>query len=251
MELGKDPRDGEHTNAGATAEPGAGVRSPYGTAELPAVWGQPDPASAAGAPPEPAPEVPNYPPTTPFPAMHAAPAPGSPYAATAVPPGGAQAPGGYEPMPPFPTGGNQGYGYPPNPHGYNPYGPYAPQPATMPASVKAARVVSFLFGGLGLVIVVAVSALGDAYAAGVAVGGFAVPILLAGFAFGFGSGGNGIRVTAIVLAVITMLMGLGGAASQSPPGPLGLIVGLAVLILLCQSSASAWFKRPRDAEPVG
>ncbi|MGX1807634.1 hypothetical protein ACWIGI_18100 [Nocardia sp. NPDC055321] len=244
MELGKDPRDGEHTNAGATADHAPGRRSPHGTAELPAVWGQPAPAAAA--PPPASEQTPNYPPTTPFPALGNAPAASSTPTQGAYPPPPA---GGYDPMPPFPAGGDAGYDYPPNPHGYNPYGPYTPV-TVMPSAVKAARVIAFLFGGLGIAVIVAATTLGNAYLAGAAVGGFFAPIVLAGLAFAYGSGGNGLRVTSIVFAVITAFMGLGGAASQSPPGPLGFIVGVALVILLSGRNASAWFKRPRDTTPA-
>ncbi|MFF2556304.1 hypothetical protein ACFVUS_35205 [Nocardia sp. NPDC058058] len=230
-----------------------------------APWGEPVPAPVGDYPPTaalpesvPTPAAPaaplNYPPTAAMPPMP--PYGGQPYGGQ---PYGGQPYGGQ------PQGGGYPQGYPqgPNPYGHNAYGQhpypqypgnvqypgygqYPAMPMEMPQSVKAARVIAFLFGGLGLVLTFMTGAIVGAEAAGAATVGYFFAIVLAGFAFGFRSGGNGIRVTAIVLASIELLIGAGGMAAQTPPGVLGFGASLAVVILLCQKSAVAWFKRPSE-----
>ncbi|MFD6159937.1 hypothetical protein ACFWF7_43455 [Nocardia sp. NPDC060256] len=136
--------------------------------------------------------------------------------------------------------------YPPNPYGGNPYGQFPPPLTTMPGSVRAAQVVSIIFGALGILLVVVAMALGRYELAGGLIAGFLFAIIIAGFALAFGSAGNGVRTTVIVLASIEALFGLAGIGAQLPPGLLGLIVGVTVIITLSRASAGAWFKRPRE-----
>lgn len=214
-------------NAGADDNSG-------GTANTP--WGEPIPAPTGTYPPtaelpraEPAPTT--HPPTAPFPQAFD---PNVPF-----PP--------MPPAPPIPPYGSEPQaGYPqPNPYGYNAYGQYPVGPVTMPGSVKAARVIAFIFGGLGVALIVLAAALGNPELAGALTAGFLLPVIMAGCAFTFGGAGNGIRVTVITLAGIEMFFGLGGAVSRTPPGILGFGAGLALVILLCQKSSAAWFKRAR------
>ncbi|WP_246124517.1 hypothetical protein [Nocardia bhagyanarayanae] len=85
----------------------------------------------------------------------------------------------------------------------------------------------------------------DPELAGQLMAGFLLLFVIAGCTLGFGRGGNVLRVTVIVLASIQGLCGLGATAAQLPPGLLGTIVGITIVILLSQKSSGAWFKRPR------
>lgn len=67
----------------------------------------------------------------------------------------------------------------------------------------------------------------------------------AGFAFRFGDAGNGVRVTCIVLMSVEMLITIGNVSRGGSGGLLGLGAAIAVVVLLSQGAAAAWFKRPR------
>ncbi|MEV0111632.1 hypothetical protein AB0H77_00050 [Streptomyces sp. NPDC050844] len=130
-----------------------------------------------------------------------------------------------------------GYGY-----GYG-YGPVAPQ--KMPGVVRAAQIVLWVLGGLlvlgsiGLIFTV------NPETAGAALGVNVCLLVSAGMAFRYGTVGNGIRVTCIVLMSVQIAMALGGAANGNPAGLLPLLGAIAVVVLLSQGVAGAWFKRPR------
>ncbi|MFI6170613.1 hypothetical protein ACIBCN_27780 [Nocardia sp. NPDC051052] len=164
--------------------------------------------------------------------------------------------GGYEPYSAVPQGGYPPYpgppqgGYPPNPYGGNAYGQFQPPMTKMPGSVRAAQVVSIIFATLGIVLIVVALGLGRPELAGGLMFGFLFAIIMAGFTLTFGYAENGTRTTVIVLASIEGLVGLGGMGAQQPPGLLGCIVGLTVVITLSRASASAWFKRPRGYAEV-
>ncbi|MFD7844731.1 hypothetical protein ACFV4K_17560 [Nocardia sp. NPDC059764] len=166
------------------------------------------------------------------------------------------------PMPPpppqgqFPYGATPRYGTTPQygfapygqatgPYGYDPYGQFPRFPATMPGSVRAAQVISSIFGGLGLALTVLAGVIAGAGAAGAMCFGYLFSMILALVAIGFRNGGSGTRTTALVLASIEMVIGLGGMGAKQPPGALGLIASLVIVILLAQSGSAAWFKRPR------
>ena len=86
---------------------------------------------------------------------------------------------------------------------------------------------------------------GDPETGGAALGVNICLLVAAGFAFRFGSAGNGIRVTCIVLMSVQIVLGLGGLAAGNPGGLLPLLGSIAMVILLSQGTAGAWFKRPR------
>ncbi|GGK39178.1 hypothetical protein [Nocardia camponoti] len=123
------------------------------------------------------------------------------------------------------------------------YGPAVP--TSMPGTVRAAQVISLIAGALGIVLIIAIGAVGGGEAAGRAVAGFIPFVVLAGLACAYGSGGPATRGWAIGIGALECLCGLGGAASQQAPGLMGLIVGATVLLLLSQRSAATWFRRPR------
>ncbi|WP_306334194.1 hypothetical protein [Streptomyces sp. KL118A] len=131
------------------------------------------------------------------------------------------------------------YGYG---HGYG-QGPMAPQ--QMPGVVRAAQIVIWVLAGLTVLGSIALIALSNPETAGAALGVNICLLVAAGMAFRFGTAGHGIRVTCIVLMSVQILFGLGGAASGNPGGLLPLLGAIATVILLSQSIAGAWFKRPR------
>ncbi|APA99916.1 hypothetical protein [Nocardia seriolae] len=157
---------------------------------------------------------------------------------------------GYEPYPAAPYG-PPGH-YPPTwpmpgghgPYGYHPYGQLPPYPTTMPGPVRAAQIISWLFGGLGIGLSVLAGVLGKPELCGALVAGFLPAFFLALFAFGYTVNGNGLRIAAIIFASFGILWGLGGMASKQPPGFLGLAASIAIVVLLSQRSAGAWFNRP-------
>ncbi|MCP9957647.1 MULTISPECIES: hypothetical protein [Streptomyces] len=185
----------------------------------------------------------------------------------------------YGQQPQQPPQGQPGYGYPQQqpqagygyPQQQQPgYGGYpAAAPMKMPGLMTAARVLLFIFGGLqiivGIVLAIGIAAAksavdtygGSAEAGTMLAGfGFVVVFLLLAFAawaiilgVKFGKGGNGVRITAIVYASLLIVLSLANFVSDQPNAAIGGIIGLAiggiVLASMVNSSASAWFNRPR------
>ncbi|MEW2390280.1 hypothetical protein AB0933_18210 [Streptomyces venezuelae] len=132
-------------------------------------------------------------------------------------------------------GNGSGYGY-----GAGPMGP-----PKMPGVVRAAQIVIWALAGLTVLGSIMLIAMANPETAGAALGVNICLLVAAGMAFRFGSAGHGIRVTCIVLMSVQILFGLGGAASGNPGGLLPLLGAIATVILLSQSAAGSWFKRPR------
>ncbi|MFJ2472698.1 hypothetical protein ACIOWI_06860 [Streptomyces sp. NPDC087659] len=172
----------------------------------------------------------------------------------------------------YPQGQQQppqpGYGYPQAPP-VQPYGGgYPGAPMSMPGLMQTARVLLFIVGGLqiilGIIAAFAIAAaqdVADSVGAGEQTGplaglGFAVVLILLAFAawaivlgVKFAKGGNGVRVTTIVYASLFILGSLtnfaAGEASSAVGGVIGLAIGGIILAAMVNSSASAWFSRPR------
>ncbi|MFE1592237.1 hypothetical protein [Nocardia sp. NPDC058705] len=121
-------------------------------------------------------------------------------------------------------------------------GPRSPQ--RMPGNVRAAQVICWVGGGLGIALVTALIVADLPDMAGAAIAGFLPFLFLAILAFGFTSGANGIRGCAIAAACLQALCGLGSVAQPAPPGPFGMVAGAAIAILLARESAHEWFTRP-------
>ncbi|WP_150493406.1 hypothetical protein [Streptomyces kanamyceticus] len=130
-------------------------------------------------------------------------------------------------------GGAYGYGY----------GPVPPQ--QMPGVVRAAQIVLWVLGGLTILGSISAIFIVNPETAGAALGVNVCLLVSAGMAFRYGTVGNGIRVTCIVLMSVQIAFALGGAASGNPAGLLPLLAAIAVVVLLSQGAAGAWFKRPR------
>ncbi|MDI9884083.1 hypothetical protein QMZ92_06650 [Streptomyces sp. HNM0645] len=171
----------------------------------------------------------------------------------------------------YPQGQQQpqpGYGYPQAPP-VQPYGGGHPgAPLSMPGLMQTARVLLFIVAGLqiivGIVAAFAIAAaqdVADSVGAGEQTGplaglGFVVVLILLAFAawaivlgVKFAKGGNGVRVTTIVYASLFILGSLtnfaGGETSSAVGGVIGLAIGGIILAAMVNSSASAWFNRPR------
>ncbi|WP_159072599.1 hypothetical protein [Streptomyces formicae] len=127
-------------------------------------------------------------------------------------------------------------------YGYG-YGPVPPQ--QMPGVVRAAQIVLWVLGGLVVLGTIGLIFTVNPETAGAALGVNLCLLVSAGMAFRYGTAGNGIRVTCIVLMSVQIAFALGGAASGNPAGLLPLLAAIAVVVLLSQGAAGAWFKRPR------
>lgn len=174
----------------------------------------------------------------------------------------------------YPQQGQQpGYGYPQQ-GGLPSYGGPAEQgypmgapgmPMVMPGGVKAARVMLFVVGGLGLIgavfLFIAAAAFDEmvenssaagADTAGLAdlgaglvavVGVLALVVAGLGILLGakFSTGGNGVRIGTIVYGAFMIL----GGVLQLPVGILQLVLGILVVVFVAKSDGNAWFNRPR------
>ncbi|QGV78972.1 hypothetical protein [Streptomyces ficellus] len=163
-----------------------------------------------------------------------------------------------------------GYGYPAAPPPPPAYGGGYPggAPMTMPGLMQTARVLLFIVAGLqiigGIIAAIAIAAAQDvANSAGVgeeasvfAGLGFVIVLILIAFAVWaiilgakFSKGGNGVRVATIVYSALFILLSLGnfanGTASAAVGGIIGLAIGGIILASMVNSSATAWFNRPR------
>lgn len=153
----------------------------------------------------------------------------------------------YEQYPATPNGSPESYppaGLAPDPHDQYPYAQASPYPTTMPNSVRAAQIISWVFAALGIALAGVAVAVGNYKLGGTLIGGFFPALLLGIFAFGYTVNGNGLRIAVIVFASFGTLMGLSGMVQVQPPGFLGLAASLTIVILLCRRSAGLWFKRP-------
>ncbi|MEV3992191.1 hypothetical protein AB0J57_25090 [Streptomyces sp. NPDC049837] len=162
-----------------------------------------------------------------------------------------------------------GYGYPaaPPPPAYGAGYPGG-APMTMPGLMQTARVLLFIVAGLQIIfgiifafVIAAAQDVSDSVGAGDATDGlaglgFIVVLILIAFAVWaivlgakFSKGGNGVRVTTIVYSALFILMSLSnftqGTTSAAIGGIIGLAIGGIILASMVNSSATAWFNRPR------
>ncbi|RFU86693.1 hypothetical protein DY218_10760 [Streptomyces triticagri] len=118
--------------------------------------------------------------------------------------------------------------------------------------MRAAQVLTYVMGGLALLGTVVVGARYGAQPAGATVGSniFTFVLLFLGLTYGKNAG-SGTRIASIVLASLHILAALGAAANGRTGGLLPLLCAIALIVLLSQRSAGAWFKRPRYAPQPG
>ena len=121
-----------------------------------------------------------------------------------------------------------------------------PDPVRMPRSVRAAQIIAWVAGGIGIAVIAAVAVLtGDPERLGAAVAGSAVQLVLGACAFAFAAGRGGLRTMVIALAILEAFCGFGSMGAMQPPGLLGMVVGIVLLCLMLGRSAAEWFNRPR------
>lgn len=112
----------------------------------------------------------------------------------------------------------------------------------MPRVVRAAQVLAVGMGVLGVMCVAASGWLLGSKAA-IATGVPFVPALLLGLLGStFNSEGQAIRVGAILVAVLNMFWTVPSILDGRPPGPLGPLVSLVVIVLLFRREARDWFE---------
>ncbi|MCC3649974.1 MULTISPECIES: hypothetical protein [Streptomyces] len=170
---------------------------------------------------------------------------------------------------PYPQQPGQGYGQAPYPQQPGqPYGGYPggnQMPEQMSGTLKTARVLLFVFGGLGLIGGLFMTAGGallnnsevreaveeqgglqDGISAGLllGLGAFALILSIAEIvvAAKFGKGGSGVRIAAIVVGALMIVSGI----YFFPPGLLWIIAGGLVVAFTAMKDGAAWFARPRS-----
>ncbi|MFE7585680.1 hypothetical protein ACFU5Y_29400 [Streptomyces gardneri] len=188
------------------------------------------------------------------------------------PQGQPQQPGyGYPQQAPQGVPPQQGYGYPAAPP-VSPYGGggYPGAVTEMPGSVKAARVMLFVIGGLQMIGVVLFALTAMTISAAQndpavkddvqfqqladmstgAIWGITAVVLAWGvlaivLGAKFGSGGNGIRITALVFGIITAILGI------YPFIIVGLahtVLAILVAVFVGKADGAAWFNRNKQAQ---
>ncbi|CAL9551776.1 hypothetical protein SUDANB21_04456 [Streptomyces sp. enrichment culture] len=182
------------------------------------------------------------------PAPYGQPASPSPYGQSPYGHPGPQPEYGQPPYPqpqyPPPPYGRQPHSHTPHSHTPHSRPPYAPPvPAAMPGPVRAAQIVMFATFGIGVLLTVLVAADFGARESGRFFSSYLLPTVLFVPALRFRTAGNGVRMASIVLASLQIVFALGGAARGIPFGILPVGTGIAVLVLLCQTSAKQWFRR--------
>ncbi|MBQ0986425.1 hypothetical protein KBZ10_18285 [Streptomyces sp. F63] len=172
------------------------------------------------------------------------------------------------PYPSSPQQPGQGYGQVPYPQQPGqPYGGYPGgnrMPERMPGTVKTARVLLFVFGGLGLVGGLFMAGSGallnnrevrdaieeqggmpEGISAGLllGLGALALVLSIAEIVVGakFGRGGSGTRTAAIVVGALMVVSGI----YFFPPGLLWVLAGGLVVVFTAMKDGAAWFGRAR------
>ncbi|APA94314.1 hypothetical protein KP696_17105 [Nocardia seriolae] len=112
----------------------------------------------------------------------------------------------------------------------------------MPRVVRAAQVLALGLAGLGIACVASSGWLLGARAAIPTVVPFVPAFVLGLIALTFNSEGQGVRIGAILVAVMNMLWTVPSITEGRPPGPLGPLVSLAVIVLLFRKEARDWFE---------
>ncbi len=114
----------------------------------------------------------------------------------------------------------------------------------MPRVVRAAQVLALGLAVLGLTCVAASGWLLGAKAA-IGTGVPFIPAFLLGLvALTFNSEGQSVRIGAILVAVMNMLWTVPSITEGRPPGPLGPLISLVVIVLLFRREARDWFEPP-------
>ncbi|KUL42875.1 hypothetical protein ADL28_44485 [Streptomyces violaceusniger] len=114
----------------------------------------------------------------------------------------------------------------------------------MPGTVRAAQVLFFVMGGLGLLALVLAIVAGKAEAAGsITVTSLPAFVGLVS-ALRFPKRKPSSRGTAIIIASLMIVVGFGTAGQGQPAGLILCAVGVTIIILLSQRQSGHWFGRP-------
>lgn len=114
----------------------------------------------------------------------------------------------------------------------------------MPRVVRAAQILALGMAGLGIVCVASQGWLFGASAAIPTAVPFIPAFLLGLVALTFNSEGQGVRIGAILVAAMNMFWTVPSITEGRPPGPLGPLVSLAMIVLLFRKEARDWFEPP-------
>ncbi|MBF6333833.1 hypothetical protein [Nocardia transvalensis] len=114
--------------------------------------------------------------------------------------------------------------------------------ARMPAAVRAAQLIAIGIAVVGVVCAATAWWLLGAHLALIVSIAFVPSWLLGLLALGFGAVGDKIRIGAILLAGLNMLWTVPSIAEGRPPGWLGPIASVVVIVLLFRRSARVWFE---------
>ncbi len=112
----------------------------------------------------------------------------------------------------------------------------------MPRPVRAAQLMALGMAMLGIVCTASAGWLLGAHLALVIAIAFVPSWLLGLLALAFGAVGNTIRIAAILLAGLNMLWTVPAITAGHPPGWLGPIVSVILIVLLFRRSARQWFE---------
>ncbi|RLV75977.1 hypothetical protein D3C57_142165 [Streptomyces rapamycinicus NRRL 5491] len=115
---------------------------------------------------------------------------------------------------------------------------------TMPGTVRAAQVLFFVMGGLGLLGMVLAIATDHMEAAGSIFATSSPAFVGLVSALRFPKRKPGSRGTAIIIASLMIAVGLGTLGQGQPAGLILGGVGTTIVILLSQRQARPWFGRP-------
>lgn len=111
----------------------------------------------------------------------------------------------------------------------------------MPKAVRAAQTLALGSAAIGLVCVASSGWLLGASAALATAIPFVPSWLLGLIALAFHSVGQSVRIGGILAAAVNMLWTVPSITDGRPPGPLGPLISLAVIMLLFQREAHDWF----------
>lgn len=112
----------------------------------------------------------------------------------------------------------------------------------MPRAVRAAQLLALGLALLGIACTASSGwLLGTRPALATAIP-FVPGLLLGLVALTFNSEGQSVRIGAILVAAMNMLWTVPSVTDGRPPGPLGPIVSLAVIVLLFRREARDWFE---------
>ncbi|MEC3951445.1 hypothetical protein VMT65_00220 [Nocardia sp. CDC153] len=114
----------------------------------------------------------------------------------------------------------------------------------MPRAVRAAQVLALGLAGLGVMCVASSGWLLGTRAAIQTGIPFVAAFLLGLVALTFNSEGQSVRIAAILVAAMNMVWTVPSITEWQPPGPLGPLVSLAVIVLLFRKEARDWFEPP-------